>query len=96
MLEMVILLVLLRTAMGGLSETNLWPSLMKMSLATLGMAAVLLGIGPLLPIAPSWLGGIVGIVVGGSIYLGLAYIIGVDELKPIQQKVIGFIGSRFK
>lgn len=95
-LEMVILLVLLRTAMDGLSETNLWPSLMKMSLATLGMAAVLLGIVPLLPIVPSWLGGIIGIVVGGLVYLGLAYVIGVDELKPIQQKVMGVVESRFK
>ncbi|HRV93036.1 MAG TPA: murein biosynthesis integral membrane protein MurJ, partial [Anaerolineae bacterium] len=92
-LEMAILLVLLRPLMGGLSETSLRPSVGKMGVATVGMAVVLLIIEPLLPAEPSWLGGVIGIGVGGLVYIGLAYIIGVDELKPIQYKVTRVLSS---
>ncbi|MCB0193648.1 MAG: murein biosynthesis integral membrane protein MurJ [Anaerolineae bacterium] len=85
-LEMIVLLVLLRTEMGGLSETSLWPSLAKMLVATVGMAVVLLVVRPFLPDTPSWLGGMIGVGMGGLVYGGLAYLIGADELKPIQEK----------
>ncbi|MCB0209694.1 MAG: murein biosynthesis integral membrane protein MurJ [Anaerolineae bacterium] len=87
-LEMIVLMVLLRTEMGGLSETSLWPSLGKMMFATVGMAVVLLIARPFLPDTPSWLGGVIGVGMGGLVYGGLAYFIGADELKPIQEKAV--------
>ncbi len=88
MLEMVVLLVLLRPLMGGLSETSMRSSLVKMSLATLGMVVVLSVIMPLLPLDNKWVGGIVGIVVGGIVYGGLAYLLRADELGFIRRRLM--------
>ncbi|MBN1219808.1 MAG: murein biosynthesis integral membrane protein MurJ [Anaerolineae bacterium] len=86
-LEMVALLVLLRSQMSGLSETGLAHSIGKMSLATAGMAIVLLGLLPILPSESKWLGGISGILTGGLVYLALAYAVRVDEVGVIRRRV---------
>lgn len=88
-LEMVILLVLLRQPLGGLSESGLGKPLLKMGLATLGMVLVLWGVILFLPAQPSWLAGVVGIIVGGAVYIGLAYVLKVDELKIVERKILG-------
>lgn len=85
MLEMIVLLVLLRPRLRGLSEPGLGRSIGQMSLATAGMALVL---GLLLPFLPlTWLGGVIGMAVGGVIYLGLAHALGVQELKAVQVRL---------
>ena len=89
LLEMVIMLFLLRGPMGGLSEAGLTQSLVKMSVAALGMALALLVVMPLLPNSDAWWAGIVGIVIGGVVYFGLAFVLRLHELQVIQRKVLG-------
>jgi putative peptidoglycan lipid II flippase len=93
-LEMIALLLLLRAPMGGLAGPGLGQSLLKMGLAVLGMILALLAVMPFLPTGNSWLGGLIGLVVGGFVYFGLAYLLGIDELKQIQQKVLGSVLQR--
>ncbi len=90
-LEMAALLALLRAPMGGLAESGLRQSLIKMGLAAGGMALALLAIGPFLPTANLWMGGVVGIVVGGLVYVSLAYLLGVDELRMVRRRLGGGI-----
>jgi putative peptidoglycan lipid II flippase len=87
-LEMVVLLGLLRPLIGGLAEPGLGRAIAKMSLATGGMALALWLLLPFLPTTPSWLGGVIGIIVGGLVYLGLAFVLGLDEIKTIKQRLI--------
>ncbi|MBN1995656.1 MAG: murein biosynthesis integral membrane protein MurJ [Anaerolineae bacterium] len=93
-LEMAALLILLRPLMGGLAKTALWPSVAKMSLAAAGMALVLLVLLPVLPATGKWLGGIIGILVGGLVYVGLAYLLRVQELEIIRRQVTRRMGQR--
>ncbi len=86
-LEMVVLLVLLRPLMGGLGGPGMGRAVGKMGLAAIGMVVVLLVITPLLPAGPTWLGGLVGISIGGLVYFGLAYAFQVDELRVVLRKV---------
>ncbi len=85
-LEMVVLLLLLRKPLGALALPGLGQALLKMALATVGMALALLLFAPFLP--PNNLGTIGGIIIGGGVYLVLAYLAGVDELKIVQQKIL--------
>jgi putative peptidoglycan lipid II flippase len=87
-LEMVVLVVLLRPLMGGVGEAGLARSIVKMGLVTAGMGLALWWLRPYLPASPSWLGGLAGIAVGGAIYLGLAYLLNIDELRVVLQKVL--------
>ena len=89
LLEMVILLWLLRGPMGGLSEPGVTQSIVKMSVAALGMALALLVVMPLLPNSDSWWVGIAGIILGGVVYIGLAFALRLHELQFIQRKVLG-------
>jgi putative peptidoglycan lipid II flippase len=86
MLEMGLLLVWLRPAIGGLSEGGLGLALAKMSLAAVGMAAALWLMESSLLIDNPWLEGLVGMIGGGVVYIGLAYLIGMEELKPVQYR----------
>jgi putative peptidoglycan lipid II flippase len=88
MLEMVVLLVLLHPLMGRLAETSMRTSLLKMSVAALGMAMVLLVVMPWLPSDNKWAGGIAGIVVGGVVYGGLAYLLRADELDFLRRRLM--------
>lgn len=87
-LEMVALLALLRPHMGGLAESGLVGAVVKMALATAGMALALGLLLPFLPASPAWFGGIVGLAVGGLVYLGLAYSLGVEELRSFRQRIL--------
>jgi putative peptidoglycan lipid II flippase len=87
LLEMVVLLLLLNVRLGGLSAGGLGRAIAKMSLATGGLALALLVLRPLLPVMPSWLGGVVGIFVGGLVYVGLAYALRLDELRSVWQSI---------
>jgi putative peptidoglycan lipid II flippase len=87
-LEMIVLVFLLRPLMGGLGEAGLARSIAKMGLVTAGMGLALWWLRPFLPASPSWLGGLAGIAVGGAIYLGLAYMVGIDELRIVLQKIL--------
>jgi putative peptidoglycan lipid II flippase len=86
-LEMAVLLYLLRPLLGGLGDPGLGRAIGKMVLAAAGMAVVLLLLTPQLPASPGWLAGVVGIVVGGVVYLGLAVALGVDELRVVWRRV---------
>ncbi len=92
-LEMVALLVLLRPLMGGLAEPGLGQAVGKMSLVAGGMGLALWALKPFLPANPTWLGGLVGILGGGLVYVALAYVIGLEELAVIRRKV-GVVVSR--
>jgi hypothetical protein len=74
--------------MGGLAEAGLWQAVGKMGLASAGMAAALLIILPFLPLGPSWLGGLIGIAMGGVVYLGLAFVMGSEELAAVRRQVL--------
>jgi putative peptidoglycan lipid II flippase len=87
-LEMIVLLGLLRPRLGGLAEPGLGQALAKMGLAAGGMALVLWRLRPLIPPEPGWLGGVVGIAIGGLVYLGLAYAFGLDEIKLIRRRLM--------
>ncbi len=87
-LEMMALLVLLRPQMGGLAEAGLGRAIAKMGLAAGSMALVLWLLLPLLPTTPAWLGGVVGIIVGGLVYFGLTYALGLAELKTIARRLL--------
>jgi hypothetical protein len=87
-LEMVVLVLLLRPLMGGVGEAGLARSIAKMGLVTAGMGLVLWWLRPFLPASPTWLGGLIGIAAGGAIYLGLAYLLGIDELRAVLRKVL--------
>lgn len=90
-LEMAILLLLLWPLLGGLSAGGLASSLMKLGLATGGMALALLAVKPFLPARPAWAAGLLGMALGGAIYVGLAYLLKVEELKLVEQRVWGRI-----
>jgi putative peptidoglycan lipid II flippase len=87
MLEMAILLALLRPLLGGWADTRLRSSVVKMSVALLGTVAALMGVMSLLPADSKWLGGVVGIVVGGAVYGGLAYMLRVPEVDFVRQRL---------
>jgi putative peptidoglycan lipid II flippase len=72
-LEMIILLMFLQPEMGGLVTSGFGQSLAKMGLATGGMVFVLL----MLPASDSNLMSVIGIGIGGAVYLGLAYLTGI-------------------
>jgi putative peptidoglycan lipid II flippase len=86
-LEMIALLALLHPRLGGLIEPRLGQAIGKMCLATAGMTLVLWLLLPILPANNSWLGGIIGMMIGGIVYLGLAYALGVEELRTLQRKL---------
>ena len=86
-LEMVVLLYLLRPLLGGLGDSGLGRAIGKMALAAAGMAVALLLLRPWLPASPGWLAGVVGIAVGGVVYVGLAIALGVDELRVVWRRV---------
>lgn len=83
--EMIALLVLLGPKMEGLADSGLGQAIGKMSLAAAGMAIVLLALLPLWSVGPTWFGGAAGIVIGGLVYLALAFAFKVDELAVIRR-----------
>ena len=85
---MIVLLVLLRPQLGGLMAGKRRFVLGKMGLATGGMIAVLLLITPFISAKNPWLAGISGLSLGGLTYFGLAYLLKVDELHLILQRLL--------
>ena len=66
-----------------------------MALAAAGMALALGVIVLYLPTRPTWLAGLIGIIVGGLVYFGLAYVLGVDELRVVLRKSTRRFGIRY-
>jgi putative peptidoglycan lipid II flippase len=85
--EMIALLWLLRRLMGGLREPGFVHSLIMMSLATAGMTLALLLVIPFLP-GHAWLTAIIGLVIGGVVYVGLAHLLGLEEWQVIWQSLM--------
>lgn len=85
MLEMAALLVLLRPKMAGLAEPGLGLAVAKMGLATAGMALILGAVLAVSPTENAWLLASVGIGLGGGVYLGLAGVFGLDEIKVLRR-----------
>lgn len=90
--EMVVLLWLLRPRMDGLFTPGTTASLWKMGAATLGMGGVLLIVLPFLP--DGRFGGVIGVVLGGVVYLGLAHLLRVEELGVVQQMLLRRVRRR--
>jgi putative peptidoglycan lipid II flippase len=86
-LEMAALLWLLRPRLGGLGGPGLGRAVARMGLAAAGLALALAGLLPFLPASPAWLGGLVGVVVGGLVYGGLAYALRVEELREVLRQI---------
>lgn len=86
-LETAVLLWLLRPRLGGLLEPGAGLALLKMGLATAGMALVLWLLRPFLPAGSRWAGGLIGMAAGGLVYLGLASLLGLEELRLAWQKM---------
>ena len=94
-LEMTALLMLLRPQMDGrLAESNVWRPVGKMVVAAVGMTLALLGLQPVLPANPAWLVTGLGLLVGGLVYVGLAYLLKVDEFSAIHRQVIARLSWR--
>ncbi len=87
-LEMVILLILLRNPLGGWGEQGMGSAVGKMALASLGMGGTLLLLNQLISLDNVWWGALLGITVGGLAYIGLAFVLGVPELRFVQQKIL--------
>ena len=87
-LEMIVLLLLLRGPLGSFHTPELRASILKISIAGAGMAASLLVVMPLLPLANRWSGGFIGILLGSAIYLGLAHLLGAPELAAIRRQLL--------
>ncbi|RMF00379.1 MAG: hypothetical protein D6768_12945 [Chloroflexi bacterium] len=89
LLEMVVLLALLRRPLGGLSQPGLGVSLLKMAAAAAAMGVALAVVLPILPENPGWLAGVLGVALGGGVYLAAAWLLRLDELLLIQRKILG-------
>lgn len=85
--EMIVLLWLLGHRLGGLGEPGFARSLIMMSLATAGMVLVLLLAIPFLP-DQAWQTGLIGLVIGGVVYIGLAQLLDLDEWRVIRQRLM--------
>lgn len=83
-LEMIVLLFMLRPAMGGLVEPGFGQALRGMVGATLGMGGGLY----LLPSEAGWMLSLGGIIGGAGVYLGLAYLLGLSEVKVISRRIV--------
>jgi putative peptidoglycan lipid II flippase len=87
-LEMAALLIWLRPKIGGrLAEPGLGRNVAKMGLAAVGMGLALWLLRPFLPPTPGWLAGVLGMGLGGLVYAGLAYLLGVKELMMVLQRL---------
>jgi putative peptidoglycan lipid II flippase len=84
-LEMAAMLWLLNRPLGGLSEPGLGTSILKMGTATLGMAVSLLVVFPRLPFSEGWTGAVVGVALGGLVYLAVAAGLRQDELAVVRR-----------
>ncbi len=82
--EMVVLLWLLRPQMGGVVDSGFRVALSKMLLATGGMSVLLL----LLPPAETWWFSLIGIGLGGGVYLALAMLLRLPEMVQLRQRIL--------
>jgi putative peptidoglycan lipid II flippase len=92
LLETAVLLALIRRRLGGIEGKRTLTAFAKSGLAALAMGAALLGWQALLPNAPSLQVGGVGVVLGVTVYLGVALSLRAEEL----QALIGMVRSRIK
>ena len=90
LLELVVLLVLIRRRMDGLESQRTLTAFAKSGLAALAMGAVLLAWQAVLPDAGSLVAGGGGVVLGAAVYVGVALLLGVEELRA----VIGLVVRR--
>ena len=81
LLEMVVLLALMRRRVGGLEGRRMLTTIGKSGLAALAMGAVLLGWQAMLPDAGSLVLGGGGVMLGAAVYLGVALLLEVGELR---------------
>jgi Trk-type K+ transport system membrane component len=84
---MVALLMLLGRLMGGLNEPGFGHSLLMTGLATAGMSLSLLLIMPFLAGTP-WLAALVGMIVGGGVYVVLAQLLDIQEWQVIRRQLM--------
>ncbi|MDW8328232.1 MAG: lipid II flippase MurJ, partial [Anaerolineales bacterium] len=93
-LEMLALVWLLRRRLNGLDLVRVWPGLWRMTLAALGMGAVLAGWLWLLAGKPAWLISLGGVVLGGVTYWLLARNLQVPEARLLPEMVWSRIRRR--
>jgi putative peptidoglycan lipid II flippase len=91
-LEAIGLLVLMRRRLNGLQGRWVLTLTAQAALATLGMGVALWG-WLSLPL-PAWLLAVGGVVCGGSVYLLLALMVGIDEIRHGLKGIAGKLSSR--
>ncbi len=87
LLELVVLVVLIRRRMDGLEGRRTLTAFAKSGLASLAMGVVLLGWQAVLPNAGSLVLGGGGIVLGAAVYLGVALLLRVEELRAVGELI---------
>jgi putative peptidoglycan lipid II flippase len=83
LLELVVLLVLIQRRMNGLESQRTLTAFAKSGLAALAMGAVLLAWQAVLPDAGSLVAGGGGVVLGAAVYVGVALLLRVEELRAV-------------
>jgi putative peptidoglycan lipid II flippase len=86
-LEMAALLWLIRKPLGGLAQPGLAKSVWKIALAAAAMTLALLLARLFVPQHPGWLAGVIGIGLGGLVYLGTALALRLDELQVVRRQL---------
>ena len=87
LLELVVLVVLIRRRMDGLEGRRTLTAFTKSGLASLAMGVVLLGWQAVLPNAGSLVLGGGGFVLGAAVYLGVALLLRMEELRAVGEVI---------
>lgn len=82
-LEMLGLLYLMRRRLKGLQERDLLRGIVQSGVASLGMAAAILTWMAFAGEAPAWLNASAGVLLGALVYLGIVWMLGVQEVRSI-------------
>jgi putative peptidoglycan lipid II flippase len=88
--EMIILIEVLRRRLGGIEGRQLGPALLKTGAATALMALALAVTLRVLPPLPGAIVAIVGMIVGGAVFVGTAFGLRVPEMELVRRMLVRF------
>ena len=99
-LECTVLIVILRRRLNGIEGRTLWDAGLKSMAGVLGMCLALWGWLMMSQVLSAWLVVIIGVVIGGLIYVGVLAVVRVPELVQItnfvRRKLSASIQQRLK